>query len=78
METRWNMTSRWRTLTWDESRSARLPLRRSSDPIFGVCLPPKGNHGLMGILAGWRRYEVMGFNGDGSPKSESGVVAIEE
>ncbi len=64
-------------LTWDESWSARLPLRRSSDPIFEYACH-EGNHGLMGILAGWRRYEVMGFNGDGSPKSESGVVAIEE
>ena len=32
----------------------------------------------MGILAGWRRYEVMGFNGDGTPKSETGFVATEE
>ena len=38
----------------------------------------EGNHGLQGILAGWRRYESMGLNGDGSPKSETGTVAIEE
>ena len=28
----------------------------------------EGNHGLPGILAGWRRYETMGMNGDGTPK----------
>lgn len=64
-------------LSWDEPWSARLPLRRSPDPVFEYACH-EGNHGLMGILAGWRRYEVMGFNGDGSPKSESGVVATEE
>jgi len=64
-------------LSWDESWSARLPLRASSDPVFEYACH-EGNHGLMGILAGWRRYEAMGFNGDGSPKSESGTVATEE
>ncbi|MFN3163573.1 MAG: hypothetical protein ACE37N_08860 [Pseudohongiellaceae bacterium] len=64
-------------LSWDESWSARLPLRRSADPVYEYACH-EGNHGLMGILAGWRRYEVMGFNGDGSPKSDSGVVATEE
>lgn len=64
-------------LSWDETWSARLPLRRSPDPVFEYACH-EGNHGLLGILAGWRRYEVMGFNGDGSPKSESGVVATEE
>lgn len=64
-------------LSWDVSWSARLPLRRSADPVFEYACH-EGNHGLQGILAGWRRYEVMGFNGDGSPKSDSGTVATEE
>ncbi|MEX2469416.1 MAG: hypothetical protein WD396_06655 [Pseudohongiellaceae bacterium] len=64
-------------LSWDESWSARLPLRRSADPVFEYACH-EGNHGLMGILAGWRRYEVMGFNGDGSPRSDTGTVATEE
>lgn len=64
-------------LSWDVPWSARLPLRRSPDPVFEYACH-EGNHGLMGILAGWRRYEVMGFNGDGTPKSESGVVPTEE
>lgn len=51
--------------TWDESWSARFPLRRIEDPIFEYACH-EGNHGLLGILAGWRRYEVMGLNGDGS------------
>ena len=66
-------------LSWDESWSARVPMRRSADPVFEYACH-EGNHGLMGILAGWRRYEAMGFNGDGSPKSDSpqGVVQTEE
>ncbi len=64
-------------LSWDEPWSARLPLRRSEDPVYEYACH-EGNHGLMGILAGWRRYEVMGFNGDGSPKSETGTVQLEE
>ncbi len=64
-------------LSWDEPWSARLPLRRSSDPVYEYACH-EGNHGLLGILAGWRRYEVMGFNGDGSPKSETGSVQLEE
>lgn len=64
-------------LSWDEPWSARLPLRRSADPVYEYACH-EGNHGLLGILAGWRRYEVMGFNGDGSPKSETGEVATEE
>ncbi len=51
--------------SWDESWSARFPLRRIEDPIFEYACH-EGNHGLLGILAGWRRYEVMGLNGDGS------------
>ena len=64
-------------LSWDQPWSARLPLRRSADPVYEYACH-EGNHGQLGILAGWRRYEVMGFNGDGSPKSESGVVPTEE
>jgi hypothetical protein len=64
-------------LSWDQPWSARLPLRRSADPVYEYACH-EGNHGLLGILAGWRRYEVMGFNGDGSPKSDSGVVPTEE
>lgn len=64
-------------LSWDESWSARLPLRASEDPVYEYACH-EGNHGLLGILAGWRRYEVMGFNGDGSPKSETGVVPTSE
>ncbi len=64
---------------WDASWSARVPMRRSADPVFEYACH-EGNHGLLGILAGWRRYEVMGFNGDGSPKSDTptGRVAINE
>ncbi|MCY4264954.1 MAG: hypothetical protein OXE78_08870 [Gammaproteobacteria bacterium] len=64
-------------LSWDQSWSARLPLRSSADPVYEYACH-EGNHGLQGILAGWRRYEVMGFNGDGSPKSETGIVPTSE
>jgi len=53
--------------TWDVSWSARLPMRRIEDPLFEYACH-EGNHGLPGILAGWRRYETMGMNGDGTPK----------
>lgn len=52
--------------TWDESWSARFPLRQIEDPIYEYACH-EGNHGLIGILAGWRRYESMGMNGDGTP-----------
>ena len=52
--------------SWDESWSAKFPLRAISDPIFEYACH-EGNHGLTGILAGWRRYEAMGMNGDGTP-----------
>ena len=64
-------------LSWDESWSARLPLRKSADPVFEYACH-EGNHGLHGILAGWRRYEVMGFNGDGSPRGTQGEVDTDE
>lgn len=54
-------------LSWNESWSAKYPLRVSSDPLFEYACH-EGNHGLQGILAGWRRYESMGMNGDGTPK----------
>lgn len=54
-------------LSWDVSWSARLPLTRSTDPVYEYACH-EGNHGLAGILAGWRRYESMGMNGDGTPK----------
>jgi len=54
-------------LTWDEPWSAKLPMRRIEDPIYEYACH-EGNHGLAGILAGWRRYESMGMNGDGTPK----------
>ena len=57
--------------------SATLPLRRTDAPLFDSACPD-GNHGLPGILAGWRRYESLGFNGDGSPKSDPGTVDTEE
>jgi hypothetical protein len=65
-------------LSWDESWSARLPLRRSADPVYEYACH-EGNHGLIGILAGWRRYESMGMNGDGTPLSDTaGNVATDE
>ena len=63
--------------SWDVSWSAKLPMRRTEDPLFEYACH-EGNHGLPGILAGWRRYESMGFNGDGSPKSDTGTVDTEE
>lgn len=54
-------------LSWDQPWSAKVPLRRSPDPVYEYACH-EGNHGLIGILAGWRRYESMGFNGDGTPK----------
>lgn len=54
-------------LSWDESWSAKVPLRRSEDPVYEYACH-EGNHGLQGILAGWRRYESMGMNGNGTPK----------
>lgn len=53
--------------TWDVSWSSRLPMRRIEDPLFEYACH-EGNHGLPGILAGWRRYESMGMNGDGTAK----------
>ena len=64
--------------SWDVSWSAKMPLRRSQEPVFEYACH-EGNHGLVGILAGWRRYESMGFNGDGSPRTQTtGEVETEE
>jgi len=57
-------------MSWDRSWSARFPLRRIEDPIYEYACH-EGNHGMIGILAGWRRYEAMGMNGDGTPKESS-------
>lgn len=54
--------------SWDESWSARFPLRSIEDPIYEYACH-EGNHGLMGILAGWRRYELEGKNGNGTPRN---------
>jgi len=64
-------------LSWDESWSAKLPMRIGADPVYEYACH-EGNHGLIGILAGWRRYESMGMNGDGSPLSSTGTVQTEE
>lgn len=55
-------------LSWDQSWSARFPLRRTDGPLYEYACH-EGNHGLPGILAGWRRYESMGMNGDGTPRA---------
>lgn len=54
-------------LSWDVSWSGKLPMRRIKDPLYEYACH-EGNHGLPGILAGWRRYESMGMNGDGTAK----------
>ncbi len=64
-------------LSWDQSWSARVPLRITDMPLYEYACH-EGNHGLAGILAGWRRYESMGMNGDGSPLGSSGKVDTEE
>jgi hypothetical protein len=33
---------------------------------------------MAGILAGWRRYESMGMNGDGTPLGSNRAVAADE
>ena len=53
--------------TWDKSWSAKVPMRRTDLPIYEYACH-EGNHGMIGILAGWRRYEAEGMNGDGTPK----------
>lgn len=55
-------------LTWDQPWSARVPIRRTDMPLYEYACH-EGNHGLAGILAGWRRYESMGMNGNGTEKN---------
>ena len=63
--------------SWDQPWSAKFPLHSSPDPVYEYACH-EGNHGLVGILAGWRRYESMGMNGDGTPLGTSGTVAADE
>lgn len=56
-------------MSWDQAWSAKFPLRSIEDPVYEYACH-EGNHGMVGILAGWRRYEVMGMNGDGTPIEE--------
>jgi hypothetical protein len=56
-------------LSWDVSWSAKVPMHRTDMPIYEYACH-EGNHGMVGILAGWRRYESMGMNGDGTPLSK--------
>ena len=56
-------------LSWDQPWSAKFPLRSIDDPVYEYACH-EGNHGLVGILAGWRRYESMGMNGNGTPIEE--------
>lgn len=57
--------------TWDVSWSAKVPMRATDMPLYEYACH-EGNHGLAGILAGWRRYEAMGMNGDGTPIEPDG------
>jgi hypothetical protein len=60
-------------LSWDVSWSAKFPLRTAASPLYEYACH-EGNHGLKGILAGWRRYESMGLNGDGTPLGDGGAT----
>ena len=64
-------------LSWDQTWSAKLPMRRIADPLYEFACH-EGNYGLVGVLAGSRRYESMGLNGDGTPKSAIGTVDTKE
>lgn len=64
-------------LSWDQSWSAKFPMRRIADPLYEFACH-EGNYGLVGILAGSRRYESMGLNGDGTPMSAIGTVDTNE
>jgi hypothetical protein len=52
--------------TWAQPWSARLPMSRMSERIYEFACH-EGNHGLAGILAGWRRWEVEGKNSGSIP-----------
>ena len=60
------------TAMWDQPWSARLPMRRIEEPIYEYACH-EGNHGLMGILAGWRRWEVEGKNQGRIPSVDDDV-----
>ncbi len=64
-------------LSWDQSWSAKFPMRRIADPLYEFACH-EGNYGLVGVLAGSRRYESMGLNGDGTPMSAIGTVDTNE
>ena len=55
-DTTLGMTLQSMILSWDEPWSAKFPLRDSADPIYEYACH-EGNHGLVGILAGWRYQE---------------------
>jgi len=63
--------------TFTDKITVMVPMSKVDGQLYEYACH-EGNHGLVGILAGWRRYESLGFNGDGSPKSDSGVVETEE
>ena len=64
-------------LSWDQTWSAKLPMRSTADPLYEFACH-EGNYGLVGMLAGSRRYESMGLNGDGTPRSATGTVDTKE
>jgi hypothetical protein len=57
-------------LSWDQPWSARFPLHSIDEPMYEFACH-EGNRGLVGIMAGSRRYEVMGLNSDGTPKANA-------
>ncbi|MDA1372128.1 MAG: hypothetical protein O2971_15365 [Proteobacteria bacterium] len=64
-------------LSWDQTWSAKLPMQSTADPLYEFACH-EGNYGLVGILAGTRRYESMGLNSDGTPMSATGTVDTKE
>jgi hypothetical protein len=64
-------------LSWDQSWSARFPLNNIDEQIYEFACH-EGNRGLKGIMAGSRRYEVMGLNSDGTPKTNATTGDISE
>ncbi len=53
--------------TWTQPWSAKLPLQRTGEPVYEYACH-EGNYGLEGVMEGWRRFESMGLNGDGTAK----------
>ena len=64
-------------LSWDQTWSAKLPMRSTADPLYEFACH-EGNYGLVGMLAGSRRNEFMGLNGDGTPGLATGTVDTKE